>query len=298
MASRLSWHSSRSRFALLSTIAVAGVGTYFGSRSFLLPMGHAESTEPMKVFGSFGLKTLRLQDIQKVNHNTKRFKFEFPDKDASSGLSLTSALLTYSWPAGQWFPVLRPYTPISNLDQPGSIELMVKQYPNGKASSHLHSLKPGDTLTFVTALKGYPWTANKFSHVYLIAGGAGITPIYQLIRGVLSNPHDETKISLVFGVNSEQDLLFQDELEEYKSRFPDRFNYIYTVSHPKQEGSSFRKGYVTEELLRDIISRDSDQDTKVFVCGPPRMEDSLVGSRNGQGILGRLGFSKDQIHRF
>ncbi|KAL4890117.1 protein kinase [Aspergillus ambiguus] len=60
-------------------------------------------------------------------------------------------------------------------DQTGSVELMAKRYPNGKASSHLHSLVPGDSLTFAATLNGYPWVPNKFSQVYLIAGGAGIT---------------------------------------------------------------------------------------------------------------------------
>lgn len=178
------------------------------------------------------------------------------------------------------------------------MELMVKQYPNGKASSHIHSLAPGDTLTFMAALKGFPWTPNKFSQVYLIAGGAGITPIYQLVQGILSNPEDKTKINLVFGVNTEQDLLLRDELEQYRRQFPDRFNYLYTVSQPKEEGSGLRKGYVTEELLKEVMQGPDRESSHVFVCGPPGMEGSLVGSRNAPGILSRLGFGKDQIYKF
>ncbi|KAJ5172428.1 hypothetical protein N7492_005021 [Penicillium capsulatum] len=296
--SRLSWQAWRARPLLVSSVTLLGVGAFYTSRSFLLPTGHAESPEPSKVFGGFGFTTLRLKSSTTVNHNTKRLVFEFPDEAATSGLSLTSALLSISRPEGRWLPVLRPYTPISSLEQPGFIEFMVKKYPNGKSSTHLHSLKPGDTLTFAAALKGFPWTPNKFSQVYLIAGGAGITPIYQLVRGILENPNDKTKINLVFGVNTEQDLLLRDELEEYRNRFPDRFNYLYTVSHPQEQGSPLRKGYVTEELLRNVV-QDPGKDTHVFVCGPPGMEDSLVGSRCAPGgILGRLGFTKEQIYKF
>lgn len=175
---------------------------------------------------------------------------------------------------------------------------MVKQYPNGKASTHLHLLAPGDSLTFITALKGFSWKANQFSQVYLVAGGAGITPIYQLIRGILDNPDDKTKINLVFGVNTEQDLLLREEFDEYKRRFPDRFNYVYTVSHPAGENSLVRKGRVTEELLREVVKETSDKETKVFVCGPPAMEQSLVGSNGSPGILKNLGFAKEQIYQF
>ncbi|KAJ5747247.1 uncharacterized protein N7511_008943 [Penicillium nucicola] len=284
-----------------SAFVVLGLGAYC-TRSLILPTSHAESNEPPKVFSGFGLTTLRLQSAKDVNHNTKRLVFEFADQNAQSGLALTSALLTITRPAGRWFPVLRPYTPISDLDQQGNIELMVKKYPNGKASSHLHSLVPGDTLTFAAAIKGESWTPNKYPQIYAIAGGAGITPIYQLVQGILNNPEDKTKIKLVFGVNTEQDLLLREELEGFRTRFPDRFEYLYTVSHPTGRISTgdgngeVRKGYVTEELLRDVITTGGD--VRVFVCGPPAMEEALAGSWGKEGILVRLGLRKDQVSRF
>ncbi|KAJ5281542.1 hypothetical protein N7478_006914 [Penicillium angulare] len=291
-ASRLTLQGLRARPAVLSAFVVVGVGAYLGTRSV-----YAESNEPKKIFGGFGFTTLRLKSSEAVNHNTKRLVFEFPDENAKSGLSLTSSLLTISRPGGRWLPVLRPYTPISALDQPGSIEFMVKQYPNGKASTHLHSLQPGDTLTFAAALKGFSWVPNQFKQVHLIAGGAGITPIYQLLQGILNNPEEKTKVNLVFGVNTEQDLLLKEELEQYKERFPDRFNYSFAVSSLTEDTKSLHKGYVNEELLRGVISQTS-KDTKVFVCGPPAMESSLVGSRSTPGILAHLGFTKDQIYQF
>ncbi|KAI9039849.1 cytochrome b5 reductase family protein [Aspergillus affinis] len=288
--------SLKTTAAVASGFAVLGIGIYSVRSSF--PTAQAESTEPSMVFSGFGPTTLRLQSVKAVNHNTKRLVFEFPDKNARSGLSLTSALLTISRPQGRWLPVLRPYTPISDLDQKGSLELLVKQYPNGKASTHLHSLVPGDTLTFLAPLRGFPWKPNQFSQVYLIAGGAGITPLYQLLQGILKNPNDKTKVNLVFGVNTEQDLLLREELEDFKRRFPGRFDFVYTVTHG-EEGSSLRKGRVTEELLREVTREGRGRNTKVFVCGPSGMEEALVGSRiSGEGILGKLGFKNDQVYKF
>ncbi|KAB8237113.1 hypothetical protein ETB97_010116 [Aspergillus alliaceus] len=278
---------------LFSALAVFGIGAYC-ARSYLLPHAHAESNEPPVMFSGFGFTTLRLQSVKAVNHNTKRLVFEFPDKNARSGLSLTSALLTFSRPNGRWLPVVRPYTPISDLNQQGTLELMVKQYPNGKASTHIHSLVPGDSLTFLTALKGFSWVPNQYPQIYAIAGGAGITPIYQLIQGILDNPDDKTKINLVFGVNSEQDLLLREELEEYKKRFPGRFDYVYAVSQLEGEKEGFKKGYVTEELLKGVV-KEQGKGAKVFVCGPPAMEQSLTGK---QGVLDRLGFEKGQVYKF
>ncbi|GAD98908.1 hypothetical protein PVAR5_7611 [Paecilomyces variotii No. 5] len=302
-----------------SVLGFAGLGLYTITS---IPTAHASSGEPDAVFSRFGFKSLRVQSVQTVNDNTKRLVFEFPDPDARSGLSLTSALLTIMRPEGRWLPVLRPYTPISDLvtalklnyyegtllmdfdgtttDEPGQLELMVKRYPNGKASGHIHSLQPGDLLTFVAPLRGFSWKPNEFRHVYLLAGGAGITPIYQLVRGILKNPDDRTKITLVVGVNREEDRLLRDELDGYAKRFPERFRYLYTISHPQKqtkEESGDRTGYIDEELLRGLVKEPTD-DSKVFVCGPPAMEDALVGSRKASGILSRLGFSREQVYRF
>jgi cytochrome-b5 reductase len=183
-------------------------------------------------------------------------------------------------------------------DEPGVLELMVKKYPNGKQSTHLHSLLPGDSLRFVTPIPGYKWTPNKHPDITLIAGGAGITPMYQLIEGILRNPGDQTRITLVFGVNTDADVLLKSEFEDFERRFPDRFKAVYTVSNPGP-GSPYLKGYVTKDLLSKVMTTTPDtENTKVFVCGPPAMENALVGSRSQPGILGELGYTKDQIHRF
>ncbi|KAI9370698.1 hypothetical protein BJX61DRAFT_535417 [Aspergillus egyptiacus] len=271
----------------LTILAVGGMSTYGISRLFTRS-ALAESSEPQKVFGKGpAFKYLRLHSSESVNHNTK------------------PALLTFSKPEGSWLPVVRPYTPVSRLDGPGFIDFLVKKYPNGKASTHLHSLDPGDGLFILASLPGFAWTPKKFSHVYLIAGGAGITPIYQLAQGILNNPADKTQVTVIFGVNTEEDLLLRSELDRYKQQYPGRLDIYYTVSRPGNEFSSsesVRSGYVTKELLAEIMQGPDEKDTKVFVCGPPAMEAALIGSglfgMGRKGILEQLGYSKDRIHRF
>ncbi|KAG0647644.1 cytochrome b reductase [Hyphodiscus hymeniophilus] len=280
---------------LVAAGAITAIGmSVWVTKSCLVRDVHAESPsqQPPKVFSGFGGQSLRLESSNLVNHNTKRLRFEFPNSEAQSGLTLTSSVLTIAWPQGRWFPVLRPYTPISSIDEPGSLELLVKRYPNGKASGYLHSLTPGSTLLMV-GLGGYKWIPNSFPHVTLIAGGAGITPIYQLTRGILRNPDDRTRITLVHGINTDADLLLREEFEDLERRFPGRFRWVVTVSKPV-EGSPFRRGYVNKELLEEVGSGKRSEE-KVFVCGPPPMETALTAKR---GVLEELGYRKDQIVKF
>jgi cytochrome-b5 reductase len=202
-----------------------------------------------------------------------------------------------SWPKGRWLPVARPYTPISDINEPGFLEMMVKQYPDGKQSSHLHSLQPGDKLLFAAALRGYQWKPNTVPHVTLIAGGAGITPIYQLARGILSNPQDRTAVTVVYGVNTDEDVLLREEFEAWETEFGERFRAVYTVSRPGK-GSPWREGRVTKELLKGVVGQKNSSEDMVFVCGPPPMEESLLGTKRERGILEELGYRKENIHQF
>ncbi|KAI0408365.1 oxidoreductase NAD-binding domain-containing protein [Xylaria palmicola] len=283
---------------MLGSVALGGIGIGLYSR-YLMGVAHADNGAPPKAFGSGpAFLSLQLQSSEDVNHNTKRLRFALPTDEHVSGLALTSALLTFSWPKGCILPCVRPYTPISKSDEPGILELMVKRYPNGKQSTHLHSLQPGDSLRFVTPIPGYKWTPNKHPDITLIAGGAGITPMYQLIQGILSNPEDQTRITLVFGVNTDADVLLKSEFEDFERRFPSRFKAVYTVSNPVP-GSPYPRGYVTRELLSKVMTTTPEtKNSKVFVCGPPGMENALVGTRKQPGILGELGYTKDQIYQF
>ncbi|KAL2267403.1 hypothetical protein VTJ83DRAFT_4680 [Remersonia thermophila] len=276
---------------LTAGAAIAGLGVYAW-------YAHSSNTQSdMPVFSSFGFRSLRLESTELINHNTKRLRFELPDRTQTSGLSLTSSLLSVSLPKGRWIPVLRPYTPVNDLNEPGYIELMVKLYPHGKQSTHLHSLKPGDTVTFAP-IPGYHWTPNQHSHVALIAGGAGITPMYQLVQGILRNEEDKTRITLVWGVNTDDDIFLQDEFSELERRYPGRFKAVYAVSSPR-EGSPHFTGRVTKEVLEAAglaPNRPENKDVKVLVCGPPVMEKALKNRKTG--VLAQLGYRPDQIHSF
>jgi cytochrome-b5 reductase len=132
----------------------------------------------------------------------------------------------------------------------------------------------------------------------MIAGGAGITPMYQLLRGIFRNPEEKTRVTLVWGVNTDEDIFLRNEFAELEKKYPGRFRAVYTVSQPS-EGSKERKGYVTKELLEAeglAANAEGNKDVKVLVCGPPAMEKAL--KTRGTGVLAQLGYRPDQIHSF
>ncbi|KAH6657717.1 hypothetical protein BKA67DRAFT_532910 [Truncatella angustata] len=292
--------------------AVAGGAGYFffqtpeGKSAVKKVENKVESGPAKKAFtgGDQGFVSLLLEDVEIVNHNTKKLRFKLPEDDQVSGLAVASALLTKYKDAGAEKPVLRPYTPTSDEDTRGYIDLIVKKYPNGPMSTHLHDMVPGQRLDFKGPLPKYSWEANKHDHIALIAGGTGITPMYQLARAIFKNPDDKTKVTLVFGNISEEDILLKREFEDLENTYPQRFRAFYVLDNPPKDWAG-GKGFVTKDLLKTVLPEPKSENIKIFVCGPPGLYKAVSGGKvspkdQGEltGILNELGYSKDQVYKF
>lgn len=80
-------------------------------------------------------------------------------------------------------------------------------------SKHIHELKVGQELSIKGPIPKFPYVANEFESIALIAGGSGITPMWQIMQEIDANPNDKTKATLVFGNVTEADILLRKEFE-------------------------------------------------------------------------------------
>lgn len=172
-------------------------------------------------------------------------------------------------------------------------------------STHLHDLREGQTLQVKGPLPKYAWTENKHDHIALIAGGTGIAPMYQLTRAIFNNPNEKTKVTLVFGNVTEEDILLKKELQDLENTYPQRFRAFYVLNNPPKSWSG-GKGFISKELLKTVLPEPKSENIKVFVCGPPGLYKAISGvkkSPQDQGeldgsLLEQLGYSKDQVYKF
>ena len=227
-----------------------------------------------------------------------------PSEDVPILTDVVAAILTkYKGPEDEK-PTLRPYTPVSDEGDKGHMDLLVKVYPNGPMSNHLHSMSPGQTIDIKGPLPKYPWTENKHSHITLIAGGTGITPMYQLMRAVFNNPNDKTKVSLVFGNKTKEDILLKEEFDRLEKEYPDRFRAFYTLDTPPKDWDH-GKGFITKEVLTEVLPDAKQENIKIFICGPPPLYKAISGPKVSpqdqgdlSGILKELGYTKEQVYKF
>lgn len=265
-----------------------------------------DASPPKKAFqgGDQGFISLKLESIENINENTKKFRFSLPEENMVSGLPVASAVVTkYKGPEMEK-PVIRPYTPVSDEEEKGILDFVIKKYPNGPMSEHVHSMAPGQQLEVKGPIPKYDMTPNKHEQIVMIAGGTGITPMYQVIRNIFKNPEDKTKVTLVFGNLTEQDILLRKEFNELENTYPRRFRAFYVLDKPPAEWTQ-GKGHINKDLLKTVMPEPKEGNIKIFVCGPPGLYKAISGAKKSpqdqgelDGILKELGYDKDQVYKF
>jgi cytochrome-b5 reductase len=104
----------------------------------------------------------------------------------------------------------------------------------------------------------------------MIAGGTGITPMLQIIRAILKNSSDRTKISLIFANVNEEDILLRKDLEQLAEDEKSRFKLYLVLNNPPAEGWTGGVGFVTEDMIKEHCPKPA-KDIKILMCGPPPM---------------------------
>lgn len=287
--------SSRYILPAIGAVGAVGLAMHFtGSKIF------NDTSKTFKDNGEW--IDLKLKDSWNISANTKHYVFELNSPDDVSGLVTASCVLAkYVTPKGN--NVIRPYTPVSDVNQKGTIEFVIKTYPEGKFSKHVYDLKPNDTVSFKGPIVKWKWEPNQFKHISLIGGGSGITPLFQLLHEITKNPKDNTKVDLFYGSLTKDDILLKKELDKIASEHPDQVNIHYFVDKASDDWKG-HTGHITKDFLKENLPAPS-ADAKIFVCGPPPLYKAISGMKNSPtdqgevtGALAELGYNKEHVFKF
>lgn len=193
-----------------------------------------------------------------------------------------------------------------------TLRIGVKRIPGGAFSTYAaEHLQVGDVLEVMPPSGRFftPLDA-KHSKLYVaISAGSGITPILSIIKTTLETEL-ESKFVLLYGNRSLDSIMFLDEFQALKHRYPERFQILHFLSDAPEDadnlnGSLQREefyGQLDRELLRGRITVDkiealmgayiaSDDVDEWFLCGPQALiEDSVE-------TLHRHGVDDAHIHR-
>lgn len=288
----------------------------------------------------------RLIERIQVSPTSYLLRFQLPDKGQPLNLSTCACILARTTDP-KFVPdvkednddttttdttnVIRPYTPISTNALVGCFDLLVKDYGTNAKMSHTltHRLEIGGGLEFSHSSDANVKIQAPFpqSHILLIAGGTGITPILQALHAILgedtsssadtaaSEKKDKQKIVLLYGSKTEEDILARSLLDRWASRYPQlTVEYVLSdepaddnnTSSSSSSSRQGRRGFIDEALIQQYLPAASvgnnDDNLLVMVCGPPPLYNAICGPREDKdqvlGVLGKLGLTVDQVYKF
>ncbi|KAI2717411.1 hypothetical protein CBS147332_4291 [Penicillium roqueforti] len=240
---------------------------------------------------------LHLVEKTELATNVYRFVFALPTATGILGLPIGQHVSIRAVVDGA--SVTRSYTPTSNNLDRGRIELVIKCYPDGLLSGkYLAGLTVGEEVEFRGPKGSMRYTQGLCRKIGMVAGGTGITPMFQLIRAICENDTDTTEVSLVYANRSESDILLREELERFARQYPKNFKLWYMLDSAP-EGWTYGSGYVDQAVLAKQLPAPSP-DTKVMLCGPPGMVNATKKNLVALGFTkpGVVGKMTDQIFCF
>lgn len=204
---------------------------------------------------------------------------------------------------------MRAYTPTSSDDDLGHFDLVVKIYranehpkfpEGGRMSQYLDRLKIGDTIDVKGPVGHFTYLGNgdyiknrhrgHIKRFTMIAGGTGITPMYQVIKSILKNATDRTEIKLLYANRSEDDILLREELDTLSCQHRG-FDIWYTLDCPPKKWG-YSSGFINREML-ELSTFSASQDGLVLLCGPKPMLEYACKPN-----LEKMGWTKDQMVEF
>ncbi|EAU92895.1 NADH-cytochrome b5 reductase [Coprinopsis cinerea okayama7 len=218
-------------------------------------------------------KEFPLLKTTKVSPNTAIYRFKLPHQRDVLGLPIGQHISVSAEINGK--TIVRNYTPVSLDDDRGFFDLLIKTYEKGNISRYVTTLNPGDKLRVKGPKGNFKYSPNLVGHLSMIAGGTGIAPMIQIIRGVLRNPLDQTTLTLIYANVNEEDILLRAELEELLDVHGEqRFKIFYVLNNPPV-GWKGGAGFVTKEHIKELLPNPAETNSKILICGPPPMVNAM-----------------------
>lgn len=232
-------------------------------------------------------KKFKLVERKQLSHNVAEFKFALPTPTSVLGLPIGQHI-SCRGKDSQGEDVIKPYTPTTLDSDVGHFKLVIKMYPQGRMSHHFREMRVGDYLAVKGPKGRFKYQPGQVRAFGMLAGGSGITPMFQVARAILENPHDTTKVHLIYANVSLEDILLKEELEGLATNYPDRFKVYYVLNQPPEVWDG-GVGFVTKEMIQSHCPSPAT-DIQILRCGPPPMNKAMAANLEALGYTPEMQF--------
>ena len=213
-----------------------------------------------RIFLKFETKIL---DIIKRTHDVKSFRFSRP----SDFKYIAGQFMFISIPHKN--KMLKKHFTISSSPTEKEFIEFTKKLTGSEYSNALEDLKIGNVVKIDAPYGSF--TLDEINDkIAMLSGGIGITPLRSMCKYATDKKLNKS-IILLYGNNTEQDIVFKDEFDELQKDNA-KVKVVHIIKDPSKDWDGY-KGYIDSEK---IIKEVSDYKQRFFyICGPPIMIDIM-----------------------
>ncbi|XP_062167447.1 NADH--cytochrome b5 reductase 1 [Alnus glutinosa] len=262
--------------AAVALVAIGAGAFYFYS-----------SKKPKGCLDPENFKEFKLVKRTELSHNVAKFKFELPAPTSVLGLPIGQHI-SCRGKDSQGEVVIKPYTPTTLDSDVGYFELVIKMYPQGRMSHHFREMRVGDYLSVKGPKGRFKYQPGQIRAFGMLAGGSGITPMFQVARVILENPKDTAKVHLIYANVTYEDILLKEELDGLATNYPDRFKIYYVLNQPPEVWHG-GVGFVSKEMIHTHCPAPAP-DIQILRCGPPPMNKAMSAHLDAIGYTSEMQF--------
>ncbi|KAK6188059.1 hypothetical protein SNE40_004323 [Patella caerulea] len=190
------------------------------------------------------------------------------------------------------YPVIRQYSPISDINQSGFFDLLIKIYANGRLSQLIKQWQIGTKVDVRGPFNEFHYKPNLYDQLYIVCMGTGIAPMVPIITSILDNENDEVILKLIFGCTNYSNILLKKQLNEWSHFW--NFTVVYSLSNEDGTGCHYGKKIYLHRISQDLLQTELDLNKKykILVCGSNSFTSDILK------YLNKLRVPDTNIHRF
>lgn len=176
--------------------------------------------------------------------------------------------------------IIRPYTPVSRIEERGWFRVAVKIYDHGEMSKCMKTWRHGSMIDWRGPFRKHSIQLEKYKQLVMVAGGTGITPMLQYVNRILSCDIEETQVVLLYSIRTPDEIIEKKLLDDWNGFWNFDLTYFLTGDEATTQtskrkmryGDNCIRGRISQEWFRsnksrlEIASVTGDQ-RLVLVCG-------------------------------
>lgn len=241
--------------------------------------------------------TLKIKDIRKETVDAVSISFEIPQE----------LLNDYNYLPGQYVTLRvningesynRSYSLCSNPYADNEHRIAIKRVPNGKVSTYLtQSAKVGEEIEVMLPMGNFhtKLKPDGKKHYYLFGAGSGVTPLFSILKAVLTN-EPNSKVTLAYGNFNSDSVIFKEELKRLQAKYAERVSILHVFDQPKKKGGflgmgkkvneelEFTEGRIDSIFVRNLLAKKNILDAEFYTCGPTGLMKAVEKTLNDLNV--------------